>query len=731
MGERLKWVGIFLAAPAFLGLIAYLVAVGLEDADKTASVIGLFVGMAGLALALRGIALEQRNARMEQEDPPIDRLADAVRDKWRDERKLRRVTAPFELSVAWKATDPRLVEPLPELEALARGWGADNAAAAHWASDPAALAGSGGEIVDVFTHRVPTSRLVVLGEPGSGKSTLLMRLLLVLLGQREAGDRVPVIFSIASWDPNAQGLKAWMADQLVRDHTFLGLPDQAEPSRPRTRARALLDRNKILPILDGFDELLEALQPQALHAISQEVEDGQPVVLSSRTAEYATAVTSSTTRVAVPLTGAAGISLLPLDPGPATDYLKQDLGGEHIPAAARWNAVLPLASGSPLERALSTPLGLFLARTIYNPRPHEAPTSLPNPRELLGFHSRQAVMVHLFDAYVPAAYRTNKEQPCRWRTEKAQRALKFLAHHIEHHVGGSDIAWWELRKALSPRLLLLMLSLVAGLAVSTAVTLVTLLAFGLWAATSFGLQAGVELGLLTVSSGIGLFAGLTAAGLVTVVAVRVGETEPSVGIRWSWHRFAAGRRGRLQFAIAGGVCLLAVQNGLESGWWAAAEGALTATLFGTLAWVLVFLLMGFEEVPSDQNTAVGPANVLGRDRRTFRTASLVSMLLGGGAVGVGVGIPTGLSDGLGAGLAFGCCVGLWAGLMSASTVGLNATAWAPFAVTKMLLAVKGDVPRDLMAFLADAHQFRGVLRQSGAVYQFRHQDLQRHLARDG
>jgi hypothetical protein len=33
-----------------------------------------------------------------------------------------------------------------------------------------------------------------------------------------------------------------------------------------------------------------------------------------------------------------------------------------------------------------------------------------------------------------------------------------------------------------------------------------------------------------------------------------------------------------------------------------------------------------------------------------------------------------------------------------------------------------------MGFLADAHQQRGVLRQTGSVYQFRHADLQRRLA---
>jgi hypothetical protein len=76
-------------------------------------------------------------------------------------------------------------------------------------------------------------------------------------------------------------------------------------------------------------------------------------------------------------------------------------------------------------------------------------------------------------------------------------------------------------------------------------------------------------------------------------------------------------------------------------------------------------------------------------------------------------------------------MGLWAGLMIGLAVGLGASAWAPFAVAAMLLAFRGNVPSDLMAFLADVHQYRGALRQAGAVYQFRHRDLQRHLAQSG
>jgi predicted ATPase with chaperone activity len=41
----------------------------------------------------------------------------------------------------------------------------------------AALAGTGAEITQVFTHRAPGHRLLVLGGPGSGKSMLLLTLL--------------------------------------------------------------------------------------------------------------------------------------------------------------------------------------------------------------------------------------------------------------------------------------------------------------------------------------------------------------------------------------------------------------------------------------------------------------------------------------------------------------------------------------------------------------------------
>ena len=67
-----------------------------------------------------------------------------------------------------------------------------------WASGPGGLAGSDSDLADVIA-RVPTGRLVVLGEPGSGKTMLMVRLVLDLLTRRSSGGPVAVLASLASW----------------------------------------------------------------------------------------------------------------------------------------------------------------------------------------------------------------------------------------------------------------------------------------------------------------------------------------------------------------------------------------------------------------------------------------------------------------------------------------------------------------------------------------------------
>ncbi|MCK9932779.1 hypothetical protein MXD62_37535 [Frankia sp. Mgl5] len=48
-------------------------------------------------------------------------------------------------------------------------------------------------------------------------------------------------------------------------------------------------------------------------------------------------------------------------------------------------------------------------------------------------------------------------------------------------------------------------------------------------------------------------------------------------------------------------------------------------------------------------------------------------------------------------------------------------------MARLWLAARRKQPLHLIDFLADAYD-RGVLRQAGAVWEFRHASLQRHLA---
>jgi hypothetical protein len=88
----------------------------------------------------------------------------------------------------------------------------------------------------------------------------------------------------------------------------------------------------------------------------------------------------------------------------------------------------------------------------------------------------------------------------------------------------------------------------------------------------------------------------------------------------------------------------------------------------------------------------------------------------------------GLTSALIAGLMHGPTYGIYLGLATPLALGLQRLggAWLWFVIARTWLAARGQLPWRLMRFLNDAYQ-RGVLRQVGATYQFRHARLQDHL----
>jgi hypothetical protein len=217
-----------------------------------------------------------------------NRLALAVGRQWEAEAAIRRLNDPYPLPVSWVAADASLTDPWDSLLKLAgsgAGW-PPAPPTGSWAAGPEDLGGSGGELVKVL-DRVPTGRLVVLGEPGAGKTMLMVRLVLDLLAHRANGGPVPILASVASWDPGAQDLRDWLAARLLIDHPSLAAAPQTGVEES-TQAAALLASGLIMPILDGLDEIPEHVRGPAISRINDTLRSGDRLVVTCRSQQYRT-----------------------------------------------------------------------------------------------------------------------------------------------------------------------------------------------------------------------------------------------------------------------------------------------------------------------------------------------------------------------------------------------------------------------------------------------------------
>ena len=290
--------------------------------------------------------------------------------------------------------------------------------------------------------------------------------------------------------------------------------------------------------------------------------------------------------------------------------------------------------------------------------------------------------------------------------------------------GTRDLAWWELAsgRAVSQIARAVGLGLAVGLLAGSLLDLVARLAAGstfdqiaiavvfaagIWSALGAGIGGAVAVGLSVV--------GFAALRRPSRLVLRLDRS--------FLRRFLIGAGTRilvvLSLLLVIGLTLVAI-----AGWFA--NGRVIAGLLLIIAgWGLRFglqvgngfgLLFGLLR-PSEQPPT--PASSLGSNR----LVSIITLLV----------------VGLSFALLFARFSGVDLSQILASTVlalvvglpiGLGLVAvlpWGGHQLARLWLALRGRLPWRLFAFLEDAHQ-RGVLRQVGGVYQFRHARLQDRLA---
>ncbi|MEG3843326.1 NACHT domain-containing protein [Microcoleus sp. herbarium14] len=106
-------------------------------------------------------------------------------------------------------------------------------------------------------------KLVILGAAGSGKTTTLLELAQVLVSraEKDASLPVPVLFELGTWKEQSGAIADWLIAQL-----------QYKYGISPALGKKWLAEQKLLPLLDGLDEVETHRQNSCIQAINQFVE---------------------------------------------------------------------------------------------------------------------------------------------------------------------------------------------------------------------------------------------------------------------------------------------------------------------------------------------------------------------------------------------------------------------------------------------------------------------------
>ncbi|WDV55331.1 NACHT domain-containing protein [Streptomyces coeruleorubidus] len=536
-----------------------------------------------------------------------------------------------------------------------------------------------GRLTDIVAYyrELHPARLVVTGDAGAGKTLLVLDLLLGLLTHpnRTETDPVPVRLSLAGWDTDCP-FQDWLTDQIHRQFRDRGLT--------AADASALVDQHRILPVLDGLDEMDTDATPLAHRRAARALQQlnayqaptgSAPVILTCRTDPY-----EQLAALDVRMREAARIQIAPVAPAQAAAYLTA-----RSTRPSRWVPLLDTlttAPDGPLARALSTPWRLNLAAVAYEERDADTLAYLREPGDMLALDSPTEIRDHLLSLYLPAAAHQHPTRSGRYRPDQIHRWLSHLATYLAADApprvgGGTDLVLHQLWP-------------MAGLrrvrAVDLLLTAVVVLA------------AGVALTKLPDGASLS-----TAFVLFTLVAVwqasRSVIAEPNT---LSWARSPARRREMLVWGL---------MMGLISG---IGLGFATRFVFGIASGVgfgLLFLLGVGSTASLGDVTSTDPRYVVRNDLLyALATGPMIGLI-----PGLVLWVLSGHASGVASGIALGLICGTW----------LQARASRRYLI--FLCCSRWRLPWRLGFFLHWAYG-AGLLRVSGVAYQFRHRELQDWLA---
>ncbi|MFD3842616.1 hypothetical protein ACFWWC_41195 [Streptomyces sp. NPDC058642] len=583
------------------------------------------------------------------------------------------------------------------------------------------------------TTSLPLSSLTT--DAGSGKTCLAVALIVELTREqlaeggtasprrvRAPGEAVPVRLSAASWNGNE--IAAWLRSHLQQVY-----------QQPAHVTKELVEKKLIIPVIDGVDEMEDTAQvsytsraAQLMRAVDRYSagRSPAPVVLTCRRPVYEALIAARADPQKV-----AWVEIQRLSPAAISAHLRRRIPERDI---ERWRPVLnQLAHSGPLAQALDTPWQLTMSTAVFQEtdatgNPKEDPNrmiAMCNAGTLREFLLNRfiAAMVTAHGVTEEATHRGRQSGAIRYTPEQTWRHLATLAAYLqrnathppsqvaEHTLSSTDLVPHELWPMALPR----RPSLVSY-------TLASWLAF-------------MALGAIVAAY---RYHAHTAA-LITFAAALIPFAASCARERGGYESWPTGRP--LQFRK----------------WWAP---IVLAILFACVTFMPLAILAGIvrKVIEWSGSGAVGPVNALPvfcgvgpvwwsltayvisitvfsnklplspravLHRRLVMELSLCPIIALAAALGWGLALQLAARWGGDEQTA-----AITSGLLSAILAGAfakNLQKSLGYRYIQFIWHSRGDLPLRLLPFLDWCYSV-GILRISGIAYQFRHRELQEHLA---
>jgi hypothetical protein len=134
--------------------------------------------------------------------------------------------------------------------------------------------------LEVFEREEIAGKLLVLGNPGAGKTTTMVDLAKALIerAEQDADYPIPVLCNLSTWKEDKQSMRDWLVLEVKLKYRI-----------PKDIVAKWVDNAKLLPMLDGLDELEPVHQAPCVRKINEFLQSEchpQYLVVCSRQEEY-------------------------------------------------------------------------------------------------------------------------------------------------------------------------------------------------------------------------------------------------------------------------------------------------------------------------------------------------------------------------------------------------------------------------------------------------------------